>query len=205
MYSSINALDIDSCVVGKSTLFRKEDLDRHCGGLRAFGNTMSEDNAIGQALRKAGLKHVMGPELAQQSLGRMPVKAYFDRRGRWIRIRVHTVMLPTLLEMFSESVMSGITGSWAVESLFGVVRWKVLLAHFVVWAWSDFVIAGMVDPGVMGSWKGIWRLVRGWVGREMTAFPLWAVAVSGKRVTWRGKKFRFLRDGSVVADDRKQK
>ncbi|KAJ3035054.1 hypothetical protein HK097_004313, partial [Rhizophlyctis rosea] len=120
MYSSINALDIDSCVVGKSTLFRKADLDKHCGGLRSFGNTMSEDNAIGQALRKAGLKHVMGPELAQQSLGRMPVKAYFDRRGRWIRIRVHTVMLPTLLEMFSESVMSGITGSWAVESLFGV-------------------------------------------------------------------------------------
>ncbi|KAJ3037258.1 hypothetical protein HDV00_001823 [Rhizophlyctis rosea] len=203
MYSSINSLDIASCVVGKSTLFRKSDLDRLSpGGFRGLGNTMSEDNAIGVAIKKGGMRHVMGPQLAQQALGAMPVKAYFDRRGRWIRIRVHTVPVPTILEMFSESIVSSIIGSWAVSNFFGVERWKVVMFHFAIWMMADFLIGLAVDEDVGRSWRGFWRFWSGWVGREVTAFPLWAVSVCGRVVMWRGRRYVFHRGGRIVEEGR---
>lgn len=49
IYLVINWIGTDSCVMGKSILVRKSQLDR-VGGIAAFGKYMAEDNMIGLAV-----------------------------------------------------------------------------------------------------------------------------------------------------------
>lgn len=53
MYTAINSFKVASCIIGKSNIFRKCDLDS-VGGLRAFGKYMSEDNIIGIKIMEKG-------------------------------------------------------------------------------------------------------------------------------------------------------
>lgn len=102
MYLAINQVAIDSCLTGKSTLFRRTDLAKGVanyrplskagvadkGGLDAFAAYLGEDNMIGSAIwHGAGLRHAMTGDVAGNTVGGMTLKAYFWRRVRWIRIR----------------------------------------------------------------------------------------------------------------------
>ena len=81
MYLAINAIGPDSCVVGKSNLYRKSDVES-VGGLAQFGKYMAEDNLIACALWRKGYKHEMTSDLAYQPLGSMATVDYFLRRYR---------------------------------------------------------------------------------------------------------------------------
>ncbi|KAJ3049284.1 hypothetical protein HK097_009709 [Rhizophlyctis rosea] len=192
MYSVINHFSIAPCIIGKSNLFRKSDVDRVEGGFAGLGRTMSEDNALGLAILSLGLKHAIGKEYVRQSLGDMSLEAFFGRRARWIRVRAHTVLAPTLLEPFSEALLSGLTFAWALSGLAGVEMWKTLVAHFVYWAWCDWNMARTFDPEfVEGNGRAF---VFAWLARELTTFALWVVAVSGNTVDWRGTKYVLSRN-----------
>ena len=89
--------------MGKSSLFRRSDLDRATkqyrytrgdsrAGIECFGAYLGEDNMIGSALWWGlGLRHAMTSDLAGNTVGAMTVKQYFWRRVRWIRIRKYMV------------------------------------------------------------------------------------------------------------------
>ena len=78
MYVAINTVAVDSCVVGKSCLYRKSDLERVDGtlkpvadtagrprekGLAAFGRFLAEDNMIAGALwHELDLRHDLSCE-----------------------------------------------------------------------------------------------------------------------------------------------
>lgn len=49
MYLAINWVSVASCLIGKSNMFRKSDLEK-AGGIKVFGKYMSEDNFIGKHL-----------------------------------------------------------------------------------------------------------------------------------------------------------
>lgn len=98
IYLVINAIAYDSCVIGKSLIFRKSQLDK-CGGLEYFGRYIAEDNMIGIALMKLGLNHVLSPFTARQPLERAPIKSFLTRRVRWARIRAHILPFITLVEV----------------------------------------------------------------------------------------------------------
>ena len=192
LYSVINHFSIAPCIIGKSNLFRKSDVDRVEGGFAGLGRTMSEDNALGLAILSLGLKHAIGKEYVRQSLGDMSLEAFFGRRARWIRVRAHTVLAPTLLEPFSEAVLSGLTFAWALNGLMGVEMWKTLVAHFLYWAWCDWNMARTFDPDFVEGHKA--AFVFAWIARELTTFGLWVAAVSGNTVDWRGTKYVLSRN-----------
>jgi ceramide glucosyltransferase len=117
MYLAINSTNIDSCVCGKSTLFRKSDLERstrnheekHRGrseikdtmlslqekdkyGIAAFSQYLGEDNMIGRFLwHDGGMRHAIAPDIAANAVGHMGFESYFWRRVRWIRVRKYMV------------------------------------------------------------------------------------------------------------------
>jgi ceramide glucosyltransferase len=110
MYLGINALAVDSCLNGKSNLFRKSDLERallvkankpasltsinlpldqpRSSALEAFGKYLGEDNMIGSAIwHDLGLRHTLTGDVAGNAVGSMSFQKYFWRRVRWIRVR----------------------------------------------------------------------------------------------------------------------
>lgn len=118
MYLAINEPAIDSCVCGKSNLFRKSDLeratrahnDRSKGrssvrdamdglseqdkyGIAAFGEYLGEDNMIGRFIwHDIGMRHAIAPDVAANAVGNMSLEKYFWRRVRWIRVRKYMVL-----------------------------------------------------------------------------------------------------------------
>lgn len=215
MYIAINIFALDSCVMGKSNLYRRSDIERldgslkpHTGdaqnpsterGLKAFGKYMAEDNMIASALwHELGLRHDLSCDVAYNAVGDMSLKDYMLRRVRWIRVRKHMVLSATLLEPWTESIALGTVVALSTHSLFGTPYWLFLACHFSAWILVDLdiyrSIAGHLPP--QGSRTSFFIA---WMIRESLAFPIWLYAVIGSQVTWRGKKYRMLRNGEVVS------
>jgi ceramide glucosyltransferase len=211
MYIAINAVAVDSCVVGKSNLFRRSDIERldgslirqqnhensthHGRGLAPFGRFIAEDNMIGLALwHELDLRHSISCDIAYNTLGDMSLIDYVRRRIRWIRVRKHMSLLATLLEPFTESVMLSAIAAMSVRFLTGVPIRLFLPAHFVLWVLIDLDVraslAGHSLP--VAQWRSF---LAAWVVREVLAFPIWVLGVVGNEVEWRGGRYRVLRNG----------
>lgn len=214
MYLALNALALDSCVMGKSNLYRRSDVDRldgslkpHTGdpqgpsterGLKVFGKYMAEDNIIASGIwHELGLRHDLSYDIAYNAIGDMSLKEYILRRVRWIRVRKHMVLSATLLEPWTESIALGIVTALSVRWLFGTSCLPFLACHFSAWILVDLdvyrSIAGHLLP--QGSRTSFFIA---WTIRELLAFPIWLYAVVGSQVVWRGKKYKMLRNGEVV-------
>lgn len=145
MYSAINFSRASSCIVGKSNIFYKSHLEK-VGGFRKFGQNMSEDNIIGQAIWNQGLRHCMTTDFAYQPLGSLSVIAYFKRRSRWTRVRKYAVPAATILEPITESLICGALGAYGMSRVLGISPILVYCLHIAYWIVNDFFIAYTLYP-----------------------------------------------------------
>ncbi|KAI9228619.1 MAG: glycosyl transferase family 21-domain-containing protein [Piptocephalis tieghemiana] len=206
MYTGINWTSTASCVNGKSNLYRKEDIKR-IGGLEKFAQYLAEDNMIAERILHLGQRahHLIG--MAWQPLGPMSVGAYYGRRSRWSRIRKYNVTAATLFEPFTESLVCGVYGSWALHTLFNLSPLPIFLAHMLTWLVCDILVFRWIyaqrhrldlieDQGV-SKMKEALLWLSAWAVRESTALPLWIWAMCGTVVNWRGRKYYLRMDGTI--------
>ncbi|KAF8579467.1 glycosyltransferase family 21 protein [Ramaria rubella] len=221
MYLAINTIAIDSCVIGKSNMYRRSDVDRLTGnlkpvstspspvvtfptekhGLPAFARFLAEDNMIASALwHELGLRHDLSCDVSRNAIGDMDLPTYVWRRVRWIRVRKHMVMVATLLEPLTESILVGLLGAWATRSLTGLPMWLFFAIHLSLWLSVDLdVFAKLSGDPVPPS--GRWPFIRAWIYRELLALPIWTLAILGNEVSWRGQRYHVLRNGEVKRSD----
>ena len=221
MYIAINTVAIDSCVVGKSNLYRRSELELVDGsmiprthnpnsegnplpsqrGLPAFGRFLAEDNMIAKALwHELGMRHELSCDVASNVIGNMSFSDYVWRRVRWIRVRKRMSLAATLLEPFTESVMVGILTSWSIQRLLGIASWIFLPLHFIVWILVDLdVYASLAGHPLPDNIR--WTFIASWMARELLAFPIWLLAMIDDEVEWRGQKYRVLPNGEVAKSD----
>ncbi|KAJ6604487.1 glycosyltransferase like family 2-domain-containing protein [Mycena vulgaris] len=216
MYLAINTAAVESCVMGKSNLYRRSDLERVTGsmkpiqpsnpattqpgqqyGLPAFGRFLAEDNMIASALwHELGDRHDLSCDVARNVVGNMSFSDYVWRRVRWIRVRKHMVLSATLLEPFTESVVLSIIWASSLRYLFGVQLWISICVHFALWVYVDLdVYASLAGHPLPSSIR--WQFGAAWVARELLALPIFLFAIFGSEVTWRGRPYRVLRNGEV--------
>ncbi|CAG8585211.1 2901_t:CDS:2, partial [Acaulospora colombiana] len=195
MYLAINAIGPDSCVVGKSNLYRKGDLES-VGGMEQFGKYMAEDNLIARALWRKGLKHEMTSDLAYQPLGSMATADYFFRRSRWTRIRKYTVTAATVIEPFTESIVCGLCASYGFNMLWNIHPLNFLAFHLILWFWIDLKLFQTLSKNTL-SIESLRGFIMAWAVREITALPLYIYSVLGNNVDWRDDTFRLMRDSTV--------
>ncbi|KAG0221401.1 hypothetical protein BGX31_009927 [Mortierella sp. GBA43] len=193
MYLFINCTGLASCVVGKSNLYRRSDLEK-CGGLAKFGKYMAEDNLIATEIFNMGYKHEMTSDLAYQSLGSMTPSDYFLRRARWTRIRKYTVTAATVVEPFIEMIGCGLVASYGFNLLWQTHFLNFLAFHIVIWFLIDLSMYQALSGENVDNLR---RFLMAWSLRELAALPLYAYAVGGSTVDWRDQPFRLLRDGTV--------
>lgn len=212
MYIGINAMAVDSCVVGKSNMYRRSDLERVNGdlkplnddqhaqgttGLAAFGRFLAEDNMIASALwHELGLRHDLSCDTASNAVGNMTFSTYVWRRVRWIRVRKHMVMAATLIEPLTECVILSVLAAWALKRLFGVPPWLVLALHYPTWIALDLDVYESLAGHPMPASRR-WKFLGAWILRESLALPIWFLAMVGDQVEWRGRTYQVLRNGEV--------
>ncbi len=74
------------CVIGKSMLMKKADLEA-LGGLRAFKDILAEDFIIGREMQAAGKKVVLSNYLVKNVNEYWGVKRFLNRHTRWGKLR----------------------------------------------------------------------------------------------------------------------
>jgi len=215
MYIAINTVAIESCVVGKSNLYRRSDLERLTGslepislrdggarhrndrGLTAFGRYLAEDNMIASALwHELGHRHDLAYDVVRNVVGHMTVSDYIWRRVRWIRVRKHMVLIATLVEPFTEALVLSAIACGSVKYLFGVPLHITLILHFSLLLWVDLdVYTSLAGSALAPAARR--RFIAAWAVREALALPIYLLAIFGDEVVWRGKRYRVLRGGEV--------
>ncbi|PIL31742.1 hypothetical protein GSI_06446 [Ganoderma sinense ZZ0214-1] len=223
MYIAINTIAVDSCVVGKSCLYRKSDLERVDGSLRpipnaakggcqpgerglaAFGRFLAEDNMIAGALwHELGLRHDMSCDVARNAVGDMTLMDYIARRIRWVRVRKRMVLAATLIEPLTESLFAGILAASGLKYLLHLPLTVFLPVHFLAWLCVDMdVFASLAGHAVPAEKR--WQFVGAWALRELLALPIWTAAIIGNEVEWRGQRYEVMQNGEVrkASDDRR--
>ncbi|KAG6818072.1 hypothetical protein H0H87_009227 [Tephrocybe sp. NHM501043] len=215
MYIAINTVAVDSCVVGKSNLYRRSDIERVNGslkplstqcvgpddpierGLPAFGRFLAEDNMIASALwHELGLRHDLSCDVVRNVVGNMTLSDYVWRRVRWIRVRKHMTFVATLLEPFTETIVLSIIGALSFRYLFAFPPWITLPLHYTLWLYVDLdVYTSLAGHPLPPSIR--WEFLAAWAARELLALPIYLFAVFGDEVVWRGNRYQVLRNGEV--------
>jgi ceramide glucosyltransferase len=215
MYLAINTFATESCVVGKSNIYRRSDVDRVDGsmkpipnahegghqhtrrGFASFGRFLAEDNMIASALwHELDLRHDLSCDVAKNIIGNMSVKDYALRRARWIRVRKHMVLAATILEPITESVALAFIFALSSGYLFGVPHWIAFITHYIPWIWVDLDVYSSL-AGQPLPWSQYPMFLTAWALRELLAFPIFCYAIVGSNVQWRGATYRVLKHGEV--------
>jgi ceramide glucosyltransferase len=143
-YNAINTVAVAPCIIGKSTMFRRSQLNYitssnpdRAPGIDFFSDNNCEDHLIGdalwkqkQAFEKPSARPATGQEEVSwgkhamlfgdfcfQPISHTPVMAYMDRRIRWLRVRKFTVTLATFVEPGTESILCSLYGAYALTTL----------------------------------------------------------------------------------------
>ncbi|KNG47777.1 glycosyltransferase family 21 protein [Stemphylium lycopersici] len=143
-YQAINTVAVAPCIMGKSTMFRRSQLNyvtssnpQRAAGIDFFSDNICEDHLIGdvlwkqpQAFEERGYKPEAGEkkeswgkhamlfgDFCFQPISHTSVMAYLQRRIRWLRVRKFTVTLATFVEPGTESILCGLYGAYALTTL----------------------------------------------------------------------------------------
>ena len=170
-YNAINTVAVAPCALGKSTMFRRAQLNyvtssnpQRDPGLDFFSDNICEDHLIGDALWKKpqpfeerGYEHSSGsrPEkygkhamlfgdLCFQPISHTSVMACIDRRVRWLRVRKFTVTLATFVEPGTESILCSLYGAYALTTL----PFAATALHIAP-TWSSFFAIWLIS---MSAW-----------------------------------------------------
>lgn len=215
MYIAINTVGIESCVVGKSNMYRRSDVERLNAsmmptrqqisqnhetalyGLPAFGKFLAEDNMIAAALwHELGLRHDLSCDIARNIIGNMSFMDYVWRRVRWIRVRKHMVLAATLLEPLTESLALLLIGSFAFSSLLNVPAWIFCPFHVILWLIVDLDVYASLAGHHMSK-DSFPAFLAAYIAREVLAFPIWFIAVFGNEIIWRGQRYEVFQNGEA--------
>ncbi|ODO06255.1 ceramide glucosyltransferase [Cryptococcus wingfieldii CBS 7118] len=212
MYLAINAVSIDSCVVGKSCIYSRDNISNLTSpapslrtlsnspkGLEGFGPYLAEDNMIGLSLwHELKLKHAMTSDVVLDFLGALTVTDYINRRVRWLRVRKKmTPIVVTLLEPATESIVAGLYGSWAISTLLDGNMFPIFLVHMAIWLGIDLSTKAALETNVkhIGPPGSRVTFLMAWAARECLALPIWLMSMTSADVVWRGNKYRIVDSG----------
>ncbi|RLV93217.1 Ceramide glucosyltransferase [Spathaspora sp. JA1] len=181
--------------------------------IKFFARYIGEDNMIGIALWENCLARtgLTGDVVVQPIIeSNNTVNDYIQRRVRWLRVRKYMVLLATLIEPTTESLICGAFGTFAVSTIFldCWFYWGWFVGHMIVWLITDYIqyhtltshVTDASEVSYMPTWLRYKRtgtikdFLRVWIVRECLALPIWIMAMIGHEIDWRGRPFMIKKD-----------
>jgi ceramide glucosyltransferase len=162
--------------VGKFMLFRRSDLDG-AGGIAALASTVGEDNAMGKALARLGLRTVFSHRVVLQELGQRRLADVYDRQMRWAVIRRDEERLAFVGEPLS-FVLPAVLAAAIAAPLVGAAPLLAAAATIVGWFAAEAFLA------LAKGWRLSLAAPAAFLCREILLPYVWLSAWLTNKVVW---------------------
>ncbi len=184
------------CVIGKSMLMRKNDLEK-MGGLERFKDILAEDFVIGREMHRSGRKVVLSPYFVKNVNEFWSIKRFLNRHTRWSKIRWKIGGYKYLSELvanpvFVATIPNLVNGpsriSLSFTALIGLIK---ILGDFLL---GRFIESRNNDEEFRR--RSLFTYFLSPVKDILIGF-LWFVPLVSSTVVWRGNRYRIGNDSRL--------
>jgi ceramide glucosyltransferase len=172
-------LDIP-CVVGKSMLMRRRDLEA-IGGLRAFKDVLAEDHFIGEKVRERGQQVILSNHMIRNVNEHWGLKRFINRHLRWGKMRWKILGYKYTVELIGNPVLLSLS-SLLFE---GPSERAVILIACVslMKGMGDFYIGEKISAQLNPLAYLLSPL------KDLLIGLVWFMSIANDTVVWRGKRY----------------
>ncbi|MCK9418384.1 MAG: ceramide glucosyltransferase [Nitrospirae bacterium] len=184
------------CVIGKSMLMKKNDLEA-LGGLAAFKDILAEDFIIGREMQRAGKKVVLSNYLISNVNEYWDIKRFLNRHTRWGKLRWQIGGIKYFSEILANPVFVAVL--------------PVLFTGPSREALSFAAIVGLIK--ILGDFV-MGRRISSWSGEQGVHTPspftyflsplkdliigiVWFVPLLSSTIVWRGNRYVIGKDSRL--------
>jgi len=176
---------VDEFALGSTMAIRRQDLDR-IGGFASVADYLADDYQLGRRIRSLGLKCVISDLIVDTHLG-----------GGWSEVWRHQVRWARTIRVSKFGGFLGLPLTFAT-------LWAILCAAAGEWTIAAAVLGARMLMAIESGWfvmRSRDALKLWWAVplRDLFAAAVWAAALFGNTVIWRGERIRLDRQGRIAA------
>jgi ceramide glucosyltransferase len=160
------------------------------GSLEALANTLADDHALGQAVRRLGLRVELSPYVVDDIVAETSFLGLFRHELRWAR----TIRLVAPSGFLGSAVTYPVPFA-VVATLLGALP-VAAPAMLAVALLCRMATGWRIDRALRVNRAAWWLLPL----RDLLSFAVFIASFLGRRVAWRGRKFRIGPSGQLIVD-----
>jgi len=171
----------DGCF-GATMALTRETLER-VGGFEKIADTLADDYHLGRLVRESGLSIALAPQLVETRVTETRFAQLAAHELRWGRTIASVAPFSALASVVTQPALAwGLapTPLWPLLFLALACRWLAVRGE-------EHALSLPPSPR--------WRIV----ARDLLSLALFVATFCGRSVTWRGRRYRIRRDGTLEA------